>query len=207
VCYVMAVHAVIYSGIRHLLFVCLPLATVAAVGCEAIWRWASSGPKLRHAALAVLALGLADPVRFHFVNHPHQDVYFNSLVGGLPGAFLRYEVDAWGQASVKVAIEWVLQHGGIPPDRSIRLTGGRWPLWVMMMVYPEQYERLIWVGKRDPPNADFRLELLQYDPATQRKALRTGRIVHVVAADGVPLCLIKAGRAWREATTPSSPLL
>ena len=30
--------------------------------------------------------------------HPHQVVYFNALVGGLPGAYGNYETDYWGNS-------------------------------------------------------------------------------------------------------------
>ena len=53
----------------------------------------------------------------------------------------------------------------MPPDRAIRITGGRWPLWVMIRPCVEQYDRLIYAGKGDAPNGDFRIQLLQYEPA------------------------------------------
>ena len=199
VAYVMHIHAVLYSGIRHFLFVVPPFTALAAIGCERIVEWASQGGPLRWLAPIVLAGGMIDPVRFSIVNHPHQVVYFNPLVGGLPGAFQRYEVDVWGQSSVKEAVRWILREADVPADRAIRVSGGRWPFWVMIRPCIEQYGRLIYVGKGNPPNADFRIELLQFDPPKQREALRTGKILHVVSADGVPLCLVKAGRGWSAA--------
>ena len=40
--------------------------------------------------------------------HPYQYIYYNSLVGGVQGAFRRYEMDYWG-TSYRAAIEYVNQ--------------------------------------------------------------------------------------------------
>jgi hypothetical protein len=186
----------IYNGIRHLLFIYPMLVVLAALVCEEIWRWAEAGSRLRFAALAILALGLADPLRFQIANHPNQIAYFNPLVGGLPGAFGRYDVDYWGN-SIKQGLDWALREGGIPPDRAILVTGPRWPTGFVMPGSAEGSDRLEFVGIDRPQDADFQLEGVLFSPAEQRRALATGTILHTVSADGVPLCLVKAGGRQR----------
>jgi hypothetical protein len=190
----------IYNGIRHLLFIYPMLVVLAALVCEEIWRRADAGSRLRFAALAILALGLADPLRFQLANHPNQIAYFNPLVGGLPGAFGRYDIDYWGN-SIKQGLDWALREGGIPPDRPIRVTGPRWPTGFVMPAYAEDSDRLEFVGINRPRDADFQIEGVLFYPAQQRRALATGRILHTVSADGVPLCLVKAGGRQRAPET------
>ena len=39
-------------------------------------------------------------------NHPHEVTYFNQMVGGLDGAFAKYETDYWGN-SLRMGAEWL----------------------------------------------------------------------------------------------------
>jgi hypothetical protein len=194
--YVVLTHAPVYDGIRHLLFIYpLLLVVLAGIGWEFLVRWVSEQPPRRWFALAAVVVGLWDPLRFSLVNHPNQSVYFNWFVGGVPGAFQRYDIDYMGN-SAKQALEWLLD-GGASPGQSIRVSGPKRNAFTRAMPhYLGEYDRFIFVGWNDPPQADFDIEVLEGDPATLRKSLRKGRIVHVIAADGVPLCLIRAGRRF-----------
>jgi hypothetical protein len=197
--YVIASHAPVYNGVRHILFVYPVFVILAAVAAETIVRWlearGSRGWALAAAAAAVA--GIWDPLRFTIVNHPNEVVYFNQLCGGIRGAFLRYDVDYSGQ-SAKQGIDWALESSGYPTDRAVRLSGPKRNAFTRAAGhYIGEYERMIFVGWNDPPQADFDIEVLRGDPKSQEESLRKGRILHVAAADGVPLCLVRAGRAWR----------
>lgn len=85
-----------FSGMRHFTFVVPLLAVLAAFGLEhAIasfgrWRrWAAAV-----AGSAVAALVVWNAVALARL-HPHEYVYYNPLVGGLPGAAGRYATDYW----------------------------------------------------------------------------------------------------------------
>jgi hypothetical protein len=197
--YIIATHAPVYNGVRHILFVYPVFVILAAVAADTIARWlavrASRGWVL--GALAAVAAGLWDPLRFSIANHPNQVVYFNPLCGGIRGAFLRYDLDYTGQ-SAKQGIDWALEESGYPRDRAVRLSGPKRNAFTRAAGhYLGEYDRMIFVGWNDPPQADFDIEVLRSDPDTQKRALTKGRILHVVSADGVPLCLVRAGRAWR----------
>ena len=47
--------------------------------------------------LAAVGVGCLDVGRVMIELHPHQYVYFNRLVGGLPGAYERYDTDYYGE--------------------------------------------------------------------------------------------------------------
>ena len=85
-----------FTGMRHFLFVLPPLAALAGVGLSElidlleVWnrRIASSAIALICACLLWDGVSL---VRLH----PYENLSYNSLVGGLPGAFRRYDLDYW----------------------------------------------------------------------------------------------------------------
>jgi hypothetical protein len=85
----------LYDSVRHLLFVYPVLVVLAVAGWSGLLN--SSRPGwVRAAAALAIAAGLASLIRFDVRAHPHQGVYFNSVVGGPQGAFARYEMDYWG---------------------------------------------------------------------------------------------------------------
>jgi Dolichyl-phosphate-mannose-protein mannosyltransferase len=94
--YVIARRSVLYNAERHLTFVLPPLACLAAWGCYlAVSEFGNSWRHLVVAsALVYLAFHLTTMVRLH----PDEYVYFNQLVGGLKGAYGRYDTDYWGNS-------------------------------------------------------------------------------------------------------------
>ncbi len=60
---------------------------------------------------------------FMIRNHPHQNVYFNELVGGVNGADGKFDMDYWG-LSYKQLYEKLLKQVN-PQDRNSSITRGR----------------------------------------------------------------------------------
>jgi hypothetical protein len=85
-----------FSGMRHFTFVVPFLAVLAAVGIDAVIaalrRWRT--PAAAAAGLVVAGLMTWNAVVLARL-HPHQYLYYNALVGGLPGAAGRYATDYW----------------------------------------------------------------------------------------------------------------
>lgn len=99
----------IYNNIRHFLFVFPPLLVFAGVGFEALLQRARS-MQVR-ALLSVLAI--APGVWGIIWLHPYEYSYFNSLAGGVSGAFGEYDLDYWC-TSLKEAteiVDQVAEHG------------------------------------------------------------------------------------------------
>jgi hypothetical protein len=91
-----ALHGPAFTGMRHFLFVLPPLAALAGIGLDAALdalrtrgRWLASG-----AAAAVCAFFLWDGATLIRL-HPYENLSYNALVGGLPGAYRRYDMDYW----------------------------------------------------------------------------------------------------------------
>ncbi len=95
--YAIAKRSPLYDGLRHFLFLVPMLTVVAGVTAATILRWV--GARTQVAAGGLVTLLLAWSVRMVVVMiavHPHQYLWFNQVIGGLPGAFLRYDTDYYG---------------------------------------------------------------------------------------------------------------
>ncbi|MEM9461532.1 MAG: glycosyltransferase family 39 protein [Myxococcota bacterium] len=99
--YAIVVRSIVYDGLRHFLFVVPPLTVVAAIAAVVVARRLARSPP-RVAIPALTALGLcsaalsARSIEAMIRLHPYQYVYFNELVGGLPGADGNYDTDYYG---------------------------------------------------------------------------------------------------------------
>lgn len=109
----------VYDGMRHVLFVVPALALLAGVGAAALVAATPPG-RLRRAAAAVLLVLCAAPLWQVARLHPYQSSYFNIFVGGLGGAYGRYETDYW-LSSYKEAAEWLNERAAERPGRRLRV--------------------------------------------------------------------------------------
>ena len=89
-------HGPAFTGMRHFLFLLPPLAVLAGVGfSELVDTLEMNGRRLAAGAIALVGACFlwegATLVRLH----PYENLFYNALVGGLPGAFRRYDLDYW----------------------------------------------------------------------------------------------------------------
>jgi 4-amino-4-deoxy-L-arabinose transferase-like glycosyltransferase len=169
--------ATFFDSFRHFLFVVPP--AVALLGFS-LKRLLVEHVKWARLAMCVLALGLL-PVAFDLVSlHPYQYVYYNHLVGGVSGAWDRYELDYWG-ASYKELVE-VLAERLPQEERHALFVDGPFNN-VRSMLPSNMY--LVW----SPRHADYVLTLTR-----SRAHLNfQGDEVARVARKGVPLSIALRG--------------
>lgn len=106
----------VYDNSRQFMFALPPIFLACAVGMEAVFQ---KLPEIRirvPLAAVVLVPGLFWLIRLH----PYQYVYYNSLVGGVRGAFREYELDYWA-TSFREAMEIVNEIA--PPDTTVAVKG------------------------------------------------------------------------------------
>ena len=104
-CYATVAKAVLYDAIRHFTFLIPLLCVVGGTALERLSRILGGSVRWRQWAVALLLiLALLSQALAVVRLHPHQYVYYNSLVGGVKGAQGRYELDYWGN-SYKEAVE------------------------------------------------------------------------------------------------------
>ncbi len=111
----------LYDGMRQALFIYPPFILAGAMAVNQLFdRFQKWAPRLLIGG-GLTAL-MAVPFWFMVTNHPNQVVYYNSLAGGLEGAYGEYELDYWGnstkQAAHKLTSE-ILANG--QPDSMIQV--------------------------------------------------------------------------------------
>jgi hypothetical protein len=186
VAYVIARHATLYDGLRHLLFVVPPLVALAAIGWESALR--ASPARIRMAVALVLAVGLAEPLVFQLRNHPNQGVYFQPMVGGPAAVATRFELDYWGNCLFQAMREAgeIGRAVGMPvtiwgrQDRLLLLNAPRVPAVAVTLPNRGLHEIEIYLlrGKR----ADLRAF-----------SARDDVLWRVTTRDGAPLCAVVRG--------------
>ncbi len=109
IAYVIYKNSNLYDGWRHLLFTYGPMLLIASWGWLRLLKWLM---RVRPWLLAVGLVGLmvfqADALRWVVVHHPYQVVYFNRLIGGIQGAYGRFELDYY-HVSMKECAERLLK--------------------------------------------------------------------------------------------------
>ncbi len=107
-----AMHIALYDNFRQILFIIPPVFLMAGVAFEKIKnvKW--------QIALIVLSLlpGLIGIVSLH----PYEYMYYNSFIGGVDGAYDRYDLDYWG-ISYREAAEYV--NSVAPPNATVWVEG------------------------------------------------------------------------------------
>lgn len=98
----------IYGGTRQIMEYIPPLAIIAGIGGKYLREWISRFSGNRISYLVVLLLFV--PITLKLVEiHPNENVYFNSLIGGLKGAKAK-KIPFWGNsfgASYRQGVSWI----------------------------------------------------------------------------------------------------
>lgn len=88
---VVSMRPAMYDNFRHFLFIIPPIFFCAGLGLQLLLERTTRVPwKAFWLVLAVLP-----GIYWLIPLHPYQYTYYNTLTGGLPGAFRRYEMDYW----------------------------------------------------------------------------------------------------------------
>jgi hypothetical protein len=93
---VIADGSTLYNGLRHILFVIPLLAVVAAAGFTRLLPTLSRTPII---STAVIGTYIGVQIAVLAALHPLEYIGFNPLVGGVPGAYKRFDMDYWGAAA------------------------------------------------------------------------------------------------------------
>lgn len=89
-------HGPAFTGMRHFLFLLPPLAVLAGVGfSELVDTLEMNGRRLAAGAIALVGACFLWEGATLIRLHPYENLSYNALVGGLPGAFRRYDLDYW----------------------------------------------------------------------------------------------------------------
>jgi hypothetical protein len=123
-----------FTGLRHFLFVVPVLAALSGIGFDALLKLLKGRGPMFARAVSVAIVGLLAWNAVRLVRlHPYENLYYNQLVGGLPGAAGRYATDYW-VSIMPEAVERLetyvakLDRRGNHPDRyKVAVCGERLP--------------------------------------------------------------------------------
>ena len=198
-----------FTGMRHFLFLLPPLAILAGVGFSELVRVLEmKGERLAVGAIALVGACFlwegATLVRLH----PYENLAYNALVGGLPGAFRRYDLDYWFNSmpeAIRMLEAFVRDKAPVESNEvsrvySVAVCGVR-PSFDRNVTLPQ----LHWDFRSQWEESEF------FIAPTQMNCDRDldGEIVATVERFGVPIAYVKDRRAFtkRPLVTVASPLL
>ncbi|HEX6819874.1 MAG TPA: hypothetical protein VF120_15970 [Ktedonobacterales bacterium] len=199
----LALHPVLYDTLRQYLYVVPPMILLAAVGLVRsitfLWerRYVGEGVRrtpLRWAAGAMLVVAVASyalVAREMAALSPFEYTYFSPIVGGLRGAAGAYDTDYWATCS-KGAAEWLAAHYRAFAQYPSATENGPsvegpviegTPMQSLIAPYlPASFHE-------DDAHPDFVIATTRDE---NDRMYPTYPIVHVVATQGVRLCVVKA---------------
>jgi hypothetical protein len=106
----------LYDNARQLLFLLPALFLLAGIGLDALIGWIKPP-----AAKMILVVLIAIPGIYSSVHlYPYQYIYYNSLVGGVRGAYRNFELDYWN-TSFRESMEYVNQNAA--PGTTVMIIG------------------------------------------------------------------------------------
>jgi hypothetical protein len=183
-----------FSGMRQFLFVAPPLAVLAGIGFDA----ALDRFKRRHRALAAAAAVLVGVWFLWTANtlvrlHPYEYVYFNPIVGGLSGAYRRYDTDYWVNVmhEAVAGLEKILDRESLPHSRPfyhVAVCGER----LAFEKEAAAHARLRWARDQDPADFYIAPTHMNCDAAVD------GEVIVSITRLGVPIGVVKDRRAVTE---------
>jgi tetratricopeptide (TPR) repeat protein len=98
----------LYSAWRHFLFIYPGIVLISSIGFLRLFHYIKNR-YLLWASIVLIAILSINPLKFMILNPEYSYIYYNQLVGGLKGAYGRYETDYYF-VSLKKASEWLIKY-------------------------------------------------------------------------------------------------
>jgi len=194
--YVALERAVLFDGMRHLLFVVPAVTVAAALAVDFLWRRGRVGMAL---AAALLAATAATQAVLLVRSHPYQYLAFNALIGGVPGAAGKFELDYWGLA-FREAVQALADRVPAQADRP----------WRVVICGPESSAtlffppRFVQWSRQRMVEADFYITNTRYQ-CPRGANLAAAQPLAVVARFDTPLAYVYDLRAHNSLTYMPNP--
>jgi hypothetical protein len=193
-----------FTGMRHFLFVLPPLATLAGTGfSELIDALENRGRQLAAGAIALVCTSFLWEGVALVRLHPYENLSYNALVGGLPGAFRRYDMDYWFNSmpeAIRMLEAYVRDKVpiGSPKIYSVAVCGER-PAFDHSARLPQ----LHWDFRSEWEESEFFIAPTQMNCDWDLD----GEVIGTVQRLGVPIAYVKDRRAImkRPVATAASP--
>ena len=174
----------IYDNARQLLFLIPPLFIIAGIGLDIILRNIKSRLLQIVVVLMLILPGIYACIRLH----PYQYIYYNELIGGVSGAFRKFDLDYSG-TSFKEAQEYINSNSE-PNVQTVVIIGPRH--LARVYVRPILRENLLGTLDTINPNGPGYYYVLFLTRANADINICTnGEIVYTIERDGGVLAYIR----------------
>jgi hypothetical protein len=165
----------LYDNFRQVFFILPPVFMIAGVAFEKIKR-----PVLQAALIGLLMLpGIVDGVQLH----PYEYIYYNRFIGGVQGAFRKYELDYWG-TSYREAANYLNETA--PSNASLWVEG---PVHILQLYARPDLKVFSTYEAPRADHYDFVVVTTRYNLDLQ--SYPDAKIVHTIERDGSLLTVIK----------------
>jgi hypothetical protein len=179
---IMGLRATLYDSLRQFLFLTPPLLLLAVYGFLSLFR------VLREQKKQVLLVGLilltllsqGQVVKDMYDIHPYEYTYFSPLIGGIPGASGKYEMDYWGICN-KPAAEWLAQNYRRYTDKENPTVTNAFSQDQIMLYLPNTF-------RVDGGTPDFYISLTRFD---MEKHFSKYKVIHQESVQGHVTCVVK----------------
>jgi tetratricopeptide (TPR) repeat protein len=178
----------LYSSWRQFLFVYPAIILISATGFNLLFE---KLVKTRYTSVAIIfmmSLLSLHPLLYMLKNHRYSYIYYNQFTGGLHGAYGNYETDYY-YVSQTEASRWLIEH--LKGRSNIKVKATYSVSW-LFRDHPEIETSYFRYEERSMTDWDYAIVVNRYIPPYQlkHKIWPPGNSIHLVMADGVPICAV-----------------
>lgn len=190
VVFVILVKANLYGAWRHFQFIYPGLVVLAAVGFNELFSRLKLG-KVKIVVAVLLGVLMAHPVLFMAKSHPYYYLYYNPLVGGLKGAYGKYETDYYYH-TMRSGAEWLGNYLDVNNLKGRVVIGSNFSVKWYLKDHPNLKYEYFQYQFRSDKDWDYAIIANSY---IQPGQLMKGNFppegtIHVVEVDQVPVCAV-----------------
>jgi hypothetical protein len=185
----LALRSVVYDGLRQVLFLVPLLILIGAYGLARVFgalaradRVALKAVAAGLGALAVLSYSL-DVLTMRALS-PYEYAYFSPLIGGIAGAQGKFDTEYWATCS-KQSAEWLASHYQEYTSAAAPSVQANPTTELVSPYLPAAF-------RHDNTHPDFYIAPTRFGYELR---FPTYVSIHVVTADGVPICIVKMNPA------------
>ncbi len=177
----------LYGAWRHFLFVYPSIILLSAIGLFYLFKYLNS--KYVKIILLIFSLGLViHPLKFMLLNHPYYYMYYNQLVGGLNGAYGKYETDYYYN-TIRDGSDWLTKYLELnKQEGAVKIATNFSANWYFRNQNNVQTSYCQY-DQRSQIDWDYMIVSNSYIPAEllQNKNWPPKKAIHVIYADKVPV--------------------
>jgi tetratricopeptide (TPR) repeat protein len=180
----------LYSAWRHFLFIYPGIILLASIGFLQLFRFIKNR-YLSWALVALIAIISINPLKFMILNPEYSYIYYNQLVGGLKGAYGRFETDYYF-VSLKEGSDWLIKYLDKNKSDSPVKVRANFSVKYFFLKNPEIQNDYFRYEERSQYDWDYAIITNRYIPIYQliNKTWPPKNAIKVIYADKVPVCAI-----------------